>query len=121
MSEPTKIMFVMRKPPHGSIYAYEGLEAILISGAYEQDVSVVFVEDGVLALKKDQDTSELGVKGFAQTYRALEDYDIEKIYVERQSMEARGLKPDDLVVEVKVLGASEIAKIMNEQHVLFSF
>lgn len=111
----------MRKPPHGSIYAYEGLETILISGAYEQDISVVFIEDGVLALKKDQDTSDIGIKGFAQTYRALEDYDIEKIYVERQSMEARGLKRDDLIIETKVLDVSEIAKIMNDQHVLIPF
>jgi|TARA_Y100000294_G_scaffold76316_1_gene71949 tRNA 2-thiouridine synthesizing protein C len=121
MSEPTKIMFVMRKPPHGSIHAYEGLETVLIAGAYDQDISIVFMGDGVLALKKNQETSELGVKGFAQTYRALEDYDIEKIYVDRETMEDRGLKTDDLVIEPTVMDASEIAKLMNDQHVLFPF
>ena len=34
-----KIMHVMRKAPHGTIYTYEGLEMILIMAAYDQDIS----------------------------------------------------------------------------------
>ncbi|MDH5655169.1 MAG: sulfurtransferase complex subunit TusC [Spirochaetia bacterium] len=119
--QPTKIMFVMRKPPHGSIYAYEGLEVILISAAYEQDVSVMFMGDGVLALKKGQDTTELGIKGFAKTYGVLEGYDIEKIYVDKLSLEERGLTEDDLVIDVEVLEPAKINEMMNEQHVLMPF
>ena len=51
-----KIMHVMRNAPHGTIYTYEGLEMILIMAAYEQEISVVFIDDGVYALKKGQDT-----------------------------------------------------------------
>ena len=43
------------------------------------------------------------MKNFSPTYRALEGYDIEKLYVEQESMEARGLTEDDLIVDVKVL------------------
>jgi len=111
----------MRKPPHGSIYAYEGLEVILISAAYEQDVSVMFMGDGVLALKKGQDTTELGIKGFAKTYGVLEGYDIEKIYVDKLSLEERGLTEDDLVIDVEVLEPAKINEMMNEQHVLMPF
>lgn len=121
MPEPVKLMFLMRKAPHGSIYAYEGLETILISGAYEQEISIVFIDDGIFALKKDQDTSEIGIKGFAQTYRVLEDYDIENIYVDRDSMDKRGLKIEDLVIEPIIKSADEIAKIISEQHALFPF
>jgi len=117
----TKIMFVMRKPPHGSIYAYEGLEAILIMGAYEQEVSVVFIDDGVFTLKKEQDTKPLGVKEFSKTFAALEDYDITNIYADRESLEIRGLTVDDLIIKPKLLEASEIAKIMEEQHTLLPF
>ena len=48
-------MHVLRHAPHGTIYTYEGLEMILIMAAYEQDLSVVFIGDGVYALKKGQD------------------------------------------------------------------
>jgi tRNA 2-thiouridine synthesizing protein C len=118
---PTKIMFVMRKPPHGSIYAYEGLEVILISAAYEQDISVLFMGDGVLSLKKGQDTTELGIKGFMKTYPVLEDYDINKIYVDGNSLRERGLTEEDLIIDVQVKGADEIAALMDEQHVLMPF
>jgi tRNA 2-thiouridine synthesizing protein C len=120
MSEtPKKIMFVMQKPPHGSIYPYEGLEFILITGAYEQDLTLVFVGDGVYCLKKDQDTSALGIKGFMKTYRTLEGYDIEKLYVDKKSLEDRGLTTADLVVDVEVKSAPEINALMNEQHAVF--
>lgn len=119
--EKSKIMFVMRKAPHGSIYAYEGLEAILIMGAFEQEISVVFIDDGVFALKKEQDTKPLGVKEFSKTFAVLEDYDITNIYIDRESLEQRGLSADDLVIPVKVMEAGEIAKIMEEQHVLLPF
>lgn len=119
--EKTKIMFVMRRPPHGAIYSYEGLEVILITGAYEQDVSVMFMGDGVFALKKEQDTHELGIKGFAKTYLALEDYDITQIYVDRQSLEERGLTEADLVIPVTTVDAAAAAKLMSEQHTLLPF
>jgi tRNA 2-thiouridine synthesizing protein C len=116
-----KFMFVNRKAPYGTIYALEGLEVVLISAAFEQDVSMAFVDDGVYELKKGQDTKALGQKNFSPTYRALEGYDIEKLYVEKESMEARGLTEDDLLVDVIVLERAEMAAMMAEQDVLISF
>ena len=116
-----KFMFVNRKAPYGTIYALEGLEVVLISAAFEQDVSMAFIDDGVYELKKGQDTKAIGQKNFSPTYRALEGYDIEKLYVERESMEARGLSEDDLLVDVIVLDSAEMAAMMDEQDVLISF
>lgn len=116
-----KFMFVNRKAPYGTIYALEGLEVVLISAAFEQDVSMAFIDDGVFELAKGQDTKALGQKNFSPTYRALEGYDIEKLYVERESMEARGLSEDNLLVDVIVLDRAEMAAMMAEQDVLISF
>ncbi len=116
-----KILFLMRKPPHGSNYAYGGLDAMLMMGAYEQDVSVVFMDDGVYTIKKGQDTSEIGVKEFSVTFRALSDYDVEKLYIEKESMESRGLTIDDFVVKPEVLETSEIIKLMTDQDVVLPF
>jgi len=113
-----KIMHVMRHAPHGTIYSYEGLEMILIMAAYEQDLSVVFIGDGIYALKKNQDTAGIGIKGFAKTFMALDGYDVEKLYVDRVSLEERGLSEEDLVVDVEVLDSAEIGALMNEQDVI---
>jgi tRNA 2-thiouridine synthesizing protein C len=116
-----KFMFVNRKAPHGTVYALESLEVVLITAAFDQDVSLAFVDDGVYQLKKQQLTKGIETKNFSPTYRALDGYDIEKLYVERESMQARGLTEDDMLVDVTVLPAAEMAALMREQDVVLSF
>src|SRR5208337_4132356 len=101
-------MFVNRRAPYGTIYALEGLEVVLISAAFDQDVSMAFLDDGVYELVKGQQTKGIDVKNFSPTYRALEGYDIEKLYVERESLAERGLSEDQLLVPVAVLSSAEL-------------
>lgn len=115
-----RFMYVNRKAPYGTIYALECLETILIAAAFEQDVSVVFVDDGVYQLKKDQDTAAIGMKNFSPTYRALEGYDVEKLYVEKESLEVRGLTAEDLIVPVEILDSAALQEIMAAQDVVLS-
>ena len=115
-----KFMFVNRKAPYGTIYALEILEAVLISAAFDQDVSVVFMDDGVYQIRKGQDTAGINMKNFSPTYRALEGYDVEKLYVEKESIEKRGLTADDFVVPVEVMPAKELAALMDAQDVVIS-
>jgi tRNA 2-thiouridine synthesizing protein C len=116
-----KFMYVNRKAPYGTIYAQESLEVVLIGAAFEQDVSVAFIGDGVFQLIKGQDTKGAELKNFSPTFRALEGYDVEKLYVEKESMDARGLSEKDLVVPVTVMSAAEMSTLMNEQDVVLSF
>jgi len=81
---------------------------------------VVFVDDGVYQLKKNQDTAGIGMKNFSNTYRALDDYDVEKIYVEQESLEARGLVAEDLIIPVEVVAADKLRDIMAQQDVVIS-
>lgn len=116
-----KFMFVNRKAPYGTIYALESLEVVLIGAAFEQDVTLVFMDDGVYQLKKGHQTKGIEVKNFQPTYRALEDYDVNKLYVEQESLEARGLNADDLVVPVEVMSKAAIGKLMETQDVVLTF
>jgi tRNA 2-thiouridine synthesizing protein C len=115
-----RFMYVNRRAPYGTIYALESLEAILVAAAFDQDVSVVFLDDGVYQLKKNQDTTGVGMKNFSRAYGALDDYEVEKIYVEKESLEARGLTAGDLVIPVKVLAAADLREIMARQDVVIS-
>jgi tRNA 2-thiouridine synthesizing protein C len=67
-----KFMYVNRRAPHGTIYAQESLEVVLVGAAFDQDVSIVFLDDGVYQIRKDQDTSAIGTKNFFKTLRALD-------------------------------------------------
>jgi len=116
-----KFFFLNRKSPYGTIYALESLEVVLISAAFEQDVSVGFVDDGVFQIVKKQDTAAIEMKNFSPTYRALEMYDVEKLYVEKESMESRGLTTEDFVVPVEVVSANQMSELMDDQDVVLSF
>ena len=115
-----RFMYVNRRAPYGTIYALECLEVVLITAAFDQDTSVVFVDDGVYQLKKNQDTAAIGMKNFSNTYRALDDYDVEKIYVEQESLDARGLTEEDLIIPVEILSAENLRAIMAQQDVVIS-
>ncbi len=135
MSEIKKFMYVNRRAPYGTIYAWESLEVVLIGAAFEQDVSLAFIDDGVYQLTKGQDTSGIEMKNFSPTYSALGDYEVNKIYVEKESLEERGLTLDDLqhlVWEdedddwaekdsIRLVSRAEMADVLAEQDVLFNF
>ena len=116
-----KFLYVNRKAPYGTIYALESLEVVLISAAFEQDVSLAFIDDGVYEIVKGQDTKGSEMKNFSPTYRALEGYDIEKLYVEKESLAERGLTEADLLVPVKILSRGEMADLMESNDVVLSF
>ena len=135
MSETKKFMYINRKAPYGTIYAWESLEVVLIGAAFEQDVSLAFLDDGVFQLTKGQDTKGIGMKNFSPTYAALGDYEVTKIYVEKESLEERGLTIDDLqhlVWEdededwaekdsIRLVSRSELADVIDDQDVILSF
>ncbi|MBL4872049.1 MAG: sulfurtransferase complex subunit TusC [Rhodobacteraceae bacterium] len=135
MSEVKKFLYVNRKAPYGTIYAQESLEVVLIGAAFDQDVSLAFLDDGVFQLTKGQDTKEIGLKNFSATYRALGDYEVTKLYVEKESLTERGLTLDDLQnieyededddyaekPSIRLVSRAEMADVMADQDVVLSF
>ena len=135
MSETKKFLYVNRKAPYGTVYALESLEVVLIGAAFEQDVQLLFMDDGVFQIAKGQDTAESGMKNFSPTYSALGDYEVTKMYVDKESLEERGLTVDDLIPlvwededddyaekdSIILVSRAEIAALMEEQDVVLSF
>lgn len=130
-----KFMYINRKAPYGTIYALESLEVVLIGAAFDQDVSLAFIGDGVYQLTKGQNTDGIGMKNFSPVYAALGDYEVTKIYIEKESLEERGLTLDDLqhlVWEdededyaekdsIRLVSRAELADVLDEQDVTMSF
>lgn len=130
-----KFLYVNRKAPYGTIYALESLEVVLIGAAFDQDVSLAFLDDGVFQLVKLQDTKEIGVKNFSPTFRALGDYEVTKLFVEQESLDERGLTADDLQEitwededddyaekpSIRIVSRAEMADVMADQDVVLSF
>ena len=130
-----KFMYINRKPPYGTVYALESLEVVLIGAAFDQDVSLAFIGDGVYQLTKGQDTKAIAQKNFSPVYGALGDYEVTKIYIEKESLEERGLTLEDLqhlVWEdededyaekdsIRLVSRAELADVLDDQDVILSF
>ena len=134
MSETKKFMYINRRAPYGTIYPLEGLEVVLIGAAFEQEVCMVFISDGVFQLKQGQDTIDSGMKNFSPTYRALGDYEVTRLYVERESLEERGLTEADLMPltwededddwaekpSIQIVSRAQLSGLLEEQDVVFN-
>lgn len=130
-----KFMYLNRKASYGTVYAIESLEVVLIAAAFDQDVSLAFIDDGVYQIVEGQNPEGIGMKNFSKTFHALGDYDINKMYVSKESLEERGLTEADLMPlvyededddwaeksSIKVMTNAEIKKIMSEQDIVLSF
>ncbi len=130
-----KFVYVNRKAPYGTVYALESLEVVLIAAAFEQEVQLIFMDDGVYQLTKGQSTDGIGMKNFSKTYAALGDYDVNQIYVCNDSLAERGLTADDLQAliyededddwaeksSMNFCSKAELADLIDQAEVLLNF
>ncbi len=130
-----KFLYINRKAPFGTIYALESLEVVLIGAAFEQDVSLAFIDDGVFQLMNNQDATSAGMKSFSKIYRALGDYEVRKLYVEKELLDLRGLTLAELMPvtyedenedyaekpSIIPVDRAEMAKLIAGQDVVLSF
>jgi len=120
MDQKKTCLFIHRRSPYGSSRAQEVLDMAFTLSAFEHKVSLVFMDDGVLQIIRDQDPSAIGMKNISPTFRAWEDYGIEHIYVEKESLEMRGMNQMDLLIEAEIIEADQLGKIMEKQDFIFN-
>lgn len=117
-----KILFISRHAPYGSSTAREALDAVLAAAVYEQELSLLFMDDGVFQLLKHQEARAIGQKSLSASLPALPLYGVETIYVHCESLELRKITTDDLVLDdIHMLNNQEVSQLLQEQDQLLSF
>lgn len=116
-----KILYVFRHAPYSTAAGLEGLDAVLVGAAFECDISLLFLDDGVFQLKRQQDLAATPMKQYTKTFLALEDFDVNSIYVHEQSMVARGLTPKQLMLTTESLASEQVSVLIAGQDKVFTF
>ncbi|MCB1741285.1 MAG: sulfurtransferase complex subunit TusC [Gammaproteobacteria bacterium] len=116
-----RILIVNQRPPHGSILAQEALEVVMIAAAFEQAVSLLFIDDGVWQLKSGQQPETLRMKNFSKTFAALPDFDVEDVYVDVESLTAAGLEVESLCIEVQLCDRASARRLIETSDVVLTF
>ncbi len=115
-----KILFVLRKPPHSGGYTQETLDVMMTAAAFDQDVSLLLLDDAVFQLKSGQAPEAFGLKNTAAIFNALPIYDVNKIYVETESLTERGVNGKDLSETIIEIPRAEIGKWLSSFDLILS-
>lgn len=117
-----KILLVSRHAPYGSSLAREAIDAALAAAIYDQDLSILFMDDGIFQLLKNQNAQKIQQKDIGSVLSALAFYDIEKIYLHKESLEQRQIALNELIIEdLYELNNTEVASLLNQQDQILSF
>ena len=116
-----KLLFSLRHAPYGNSLAKDALDAILASSAYNQQLSVVFIDDGVFQLIANQQAEVNEEKSISNTLSAFPLYDITALFVCAESLQQRGLTKENIPNEVTPVNAKKLKQLFSQQDHLLSF
>jgi tRNA 2-thiouridine synthesizing protein C len=127
---PKKILFILRSSPYGSAMAQEGVDSVLAASVFEQDISVLFMDEGLWQLHHHQQS--LGIqrlevhppmerKNIAAQLDAFPLYDIHKVYADKNSLKHFSMTKKELILKPKLLSDKAIRELIAEHDVVLSY
>lgn len=117
-----KILLISRQAPYGKSTAKEAIDIALAASVYDQDIGILFMDDGVFQLLKNQQSDQINQKNIASILPALALYGIENIYVHQESLYNRAITTDDLILDnLQLLNNKDVGSLLNQQDHLLSF
>lgn len=110
----------MARPPHGTNHLQEILDVMMTAAAFEQEVRVLFLDDGVYQLKKGQDPGATNTNNITPIFQALGVYEFKDYFVEDESIKERALNLDDLELPVERVSRNQIGNLMLAHDIVYN-
>jgi len=107
-----KVVVLLRKAPYGSVYTAEAFRTIMGIAVFEMDICVVFIDDGVYTIVKNQNPEKLEMKPLGDGFAMLKDFNVNKFVVHAESLSERGLSKDDLILDVELANSHQISDLL---------
>ena len=123
MDSGKRMTIVVRRAPYGTIDAAEAIRHAAGGLSFQVPTTLLLIEDGVYVAKGGQQPEGLG---YLSLSRALEEYLTRRahdqegremagsVVVHGPSARERGLAPEDLILEAKVVEEAETAQLLAE-------
>lgn len=107
-------LILVRATPYGNHIARAAIDMALTAAAFEQKVTFVFLDAGVLQLVPEQDTGEKGLKNVGKMIAALKLYEVESVYAHAASIQQYGLDSGQLPEDILSLDDEGLRKAVAE-------
>ncbi|PIE43076.1 MAG: sulfurtransferase complex subunit TusC [Gammaproteobacteria bacterium] len=115
------ILILFSQPPYDGLLSREAMDIMFSFTAYRQPVCPVFIGNGVFQLVKNQNPAKIGAKNSAKMLSALGLYGIEKVYVDSDSLLARGLTTSHLLIEHEIATIDRIGQLIDQADQVFHY
>jgi tRNA 2-thiouridine synthesizing protein C len=117
---PKKILLIIKSAPYGSVRAAEGFRIATAMIAMDVLPQLLFIDDGVYCLLKNQKPEAAGLNSLAERLKALAD--LVGLHAVSDSMVKRNLRDSDFEnYHVKTTSLDEAAELIAENDVAITF
>ncbi|MGB3622771.1 sulfurtransferase complex subunit TusC [Ketobacter sp. MCCC 1A13808] len=114
-------LIINQKAPHAGMGTREALDAALATAAFGVKTGVLFLDDGIFQIIKNQNTDPAGQKNTAAIFKSFALYDIDHIFVRAKDLALRGLTEEDLSVEVQLVEDDAVSDLFCQFDNLLTF
>ena len=111
---PQVINLIINQSTFAGSHFKESIDLALVCAAFDHQVNLIFQHDGLYNLVNSQQSMIIGEKSQVDLLKGLSFYDIENVYADIDSMQTRSLGIENLLIDVKLLNASELNRL-NQQ------
>jgi len=114
------VLFLVRTAPYGSAAIPEGVRACMGFATMPLDLSFLLTDDATWALAPNQRPESIGAPSVLGLIEGLLDADV-KVLADREALQARGLKIDDLPDGVSAVNPEELAGLVRSSHAILTY
>ena len=97
------ILIRMSKSPSSGLTSGEQLETAMVAATFEQEVSILFVGDGIFNLLPAKETKEVRGYNIEKILLALPTFEVNDLFVCERSLEHRRIGISNLPKNAKVI------------------
>ena len=107
------MLVISRQTPWSGPGAREALDIALAGGAFDLPMAMLFLDDGVYQLQKEQMPAQIERKDVVANLKALPMFGVEDLYISASSLKLRAL--DESLIEplAQVLDDNAIGDLIN--------
>lgn len=86
----------------------------MTAAAFDQEVTLLLLDNAVFQLKKKQHVENTGFKDTAAIFKALSIYNVQTLYIESESLQECGLAVDGLSEPVQVVPRNKVSEFIKQ-------
>ncbi len=114
-----RFLFLITRPPLPTLWMRETLDRILTVAAYDLYVSVLFRDEGVYQVVGTAPAERRQGLPWLASLRTLDLYGINRVLVDRTSLDALGFHEEHLAIAAEVVDGEQARACIAEHHRLF--